>query len=194
MSNDVSVEIEVLRRLASRTWEWFEETVADVTSEQANWWPPGTANSIGTNYLHVVINADVETNRLVVRKSPLIEHEWDGNVGQGVPYDPENFDRWTRHVDVDWPRLREYGRAVHRDFLASLDTLTDTDLDIDVDMTRSGLGMWKGRDLIELHGIGHPRIHGGEIGCLKGLQGGVGYRESDAFRAAARVEDHADPA
>ena len=193
MRNDVFVEIEVLRRIASKTWDWLEETVVDVTPEVANWWPPGTANSIGTIYLHVVINTDVETNRLMVGKVPLVEREWDGDVGQGVPYDAEHFDRWTRHVDVDWPRLHDYGRAVHREFIASLDGFTDADLDMDVDMTRSGLGVWQGRDLVELHGIGHPRIHGGEIACLKGLQGGVGWKESDAFRAAGGVVDLTDP-
>ena len=29
----------------------------------------------------------------------------------------------------------------------------------------------------------HPRIHGGEIACLKGLQGGTGWPESDLFRS-----------
>jgi hypothetical protein len=41
-------------------WDWLETTVSDVTDAQANWWPPGTANSIGATYLHVVINPDVE--------------------------------------------------------------------------------------------------------------------------------------
>jgi hypothetical protein len=58
-----------------------------------------------------------------------------------------------------------------------------------VDMTRAGLGVWEGRDLLDLHGVNHPYIHGGEIACLKGLQGGAGWQESDAFRAAVQVED-----
>lgn len=85
-------EVEVLRREAHRTWDWFEATVADVTADQANWWPPGTANSIGAIYLHVVINTDVEVHRLVVRRVPLVEGEWKGDVGQGAPYDPDRFD------------------------------------------------------------------------------------------------------
>jgi hypothetical protein len=42
---------------------------------------------------------------------------------------------------------------------------------------------------VELHGTNHTRIHGGEIGCLKGLQGGIGFAESEAFRAAVQVEE-----
>ncbi len=38
-------EVEVLRRYSVKAWSWFEDTVSDVTAEQANWWPPGTANS-----------------------------------------------------------------------------------------------------------------------------------------------------
>ena len=183
------MEVEVLRRQSKKAWAWFEETVSDVTAAQANWWPPGTANSIGTTYLHVVINTDVEINRLIHQRVPLVESRWGGDVGQGVPYDPERFDRWVRHVSVEWERLREYGRAVHASFVDSLDDLTDHQLDMPVDMTRSGLGIWQGRDLYELHGHGHPRIHGGEIAVLKGLQGAIGWAESDAFRAAVSVED-----
>src|ERR1700730_11946131 len=90
----LSTEVEVLRRQSKRTWVWFEATVSDVTAAQANWWPPGTANSIGTTYLHVVINTDVEINRLIHGRVPLVEGRWDGDVGQGVAYDPDRFDRW----------------------------------------------------------------------------------------------------
>jgi len=187
------VELDVIRRQARKAWSWFEETVSDVTAEQANWWPPGTANSIGTTYLHVVINTDVEINRLIFRREPLIETRWGGDVGQGVPYDPEEFDAWTRHVAVDWEVLRQYGLAVHDQFLGSLDDLTDAHLSMPVDMTRSGLGMWEGRDLYELHGSNHPHIHGGEIASLKGLQGGIGWAESDAFRRPSPFRTSTNP-
>ena len=97
-----------------------EETVADVTAEQANWWPPGTANSIGATYLHVVINTDVEMNRLIHRREPLVESKWNGDVGQGFAYYPDRFDRWVRHAAVEWDVLRDYGRAVDAAFVASL--------------------------------------------------------------------------
>jgi hypothetical protein len=73
--------------------------------------------------------------------------------------------------------------------VASLDALRDEQLDLPVDMTRAGLGMWQGRDLYELHGFAHPHIHGGEIALLKGLQGGIGWAESEAFRTAVSVDD-----
>ena len=85
----------------------------------------------------MVINTDVEINRLIHRCEPLVESRWDGNVGQGVPYGPDRFDRWVRHVSVDWDRLREYGRDVHSAFIDSLVELTDEQLDRPVDMTRA---------------------------------------------------------
>ena len=129
-------EVDVLRRQSKKAWGWFEETVSDVNAEQANWWPPGNANSIGATYLHVVINTDVEINRLIHRGEPLVESQWDGNVGQAVPYDPDRYDRWVRHVAIDWDRLRVYGRDVHSAFIDSLDELTGERLDLPVDMTR----------------------------------------------------------
>ena len=160
-----------------------------MTAEQANWWPPGTANSIGATYLHVVINTDVEISRLIYDCEPLVE-QWEGNVGQPLPYDPDRFDRWVRHGPVEWELLRRYGRAVHATLLEWLDLLTEAQLDMPVDMTRAGLGVWQGRDLFVLHGFEHPQMHGGEIAVLKGLQGGVGHFEPDEFRAAVEVVEY----
>ena len=187
--SEPTTEVAVLRRQSKKAWTSLEEAVRDVTADQANWWPPGTANSIGAIYLHVVINADVEINRLIHRREPLLESRWGGEVGQGAAYDPDRYDRWVRHAAVDWDVLRDYGRAVHGALVESLDELTDEQLNDQVDMTRAGLGMWEGRDLFELHGSNHVLLHAGEIACLKGLQGGVGWAESDAFRAAVIVED-----
>jgi hypothetical protein len=182
-------ELDVLRRQSAKSWSWFEDTVCDVTPEQVNWWPPGTANSIGATYLHVVINADVEINRLIHRREPLVER-LHGHVGQPLPYDPQRFDRWVRQGSVDWGILRRYGKAVHASVLETVEAMTEPQLEMPVDMRRAGLGMWEGRDLIELHGVDHPLQHGAEIAVLKGLQGGVGHVESDAFRAAVEVADY----
>src|SRR5262249_19047389 len=97
--------LDFFRSQIRSAWDWLETTVSDVTEAMANWWPPGTANSIGATYLHVVINPDVELNRLLYGAAPLIEREWAGDVGQGVAYDPDRFDDWVRGAAVDWLRL-----------------------------------------------------------------------------------------
>jgi hypothetical protein len=56
-----------------------------------------------------------------------------------------------------------------------LEGLTGDDLERPVDMSRAGLGLWTARDLYVLHGWRHVYMHGGEIACLKGLQGAKGY-------------------
>lgn len=45
-------------------------------------------------------------------------------------------------------------------------------------MSRADLGEWQGRDLYVLHGWRHVYMRGGEIACLKGLQGATGYTAS----------------
>lgn len=182
-------ELDVLREQSRQAWDWFEGTVADVTAEHANWWPPGKANSIGATYLHVVINTDVEVRRLVFDRTPLVEDVFGGEVGQPGAYEPEHFDRWVRHADVDWERLREYGKAVHADLEQWVDELTIEHLEKPIDMTRADLGIWEGREMIDLHGHHHVRLHGGEIAVLKGLQGQVAWQQSAGFHEAVRVDD-----
>ena len=93
------------------------------------------------------------------------------------------------------PKVMEFERVPRSviDGFRSLDDLTESRLNMPVDMTRSGLGMWEGRDLYELHGSNHPHIHGGEIACLKGLQGSIGWAESEAFRAPRAFENFDQP-
>jgi hypothetical protein len=38
-------------------------------------------------------------------------------------------------------------------------------------MSAHDLGEWNGLEIYLVHGINHPRLHGGEIACLKGMQG-----------------------
>ena len=168
-------EIAFTRRETEHAWSFLETTVSDVTPQQAKWLPAGTANSIGATYIHVVINTDVELLGMVHNLTPVIELEPRLQSGLGYPYNATEFDRWVPGVQVEWEILHEYGRLVHAALLASLETLTDADLDRPIDMTRSGLGMWQGRDIYQLHGWSHVYMHGGEIACLKGLQGAKGY-------------------
>ena len=180
--------LDLIRRETRTAWTWLERVAGDVTAEQANWWPPGTANSIATTYLHLVINADVEAGSMVFGREPLVEARWHGRVGQGMAYDRERFDAWPpRGTELDWALLRSYGRAVHAALLDAVAALSPEHLSATVDMTRSGLGMWTGLDILALHGWGHVRIHGGEIVVLKGLQGAIGYSQG-MHSSASRQE------
>jgi|GEM_PF-2282884 len=140
--------LDLLRHQVKETYAWLELMVSDVSQKQANWQPPGTANSTGAVYAHLMITADVGFNSQLHGGMPLIATDWAGRVGLSEMY-PAG----------DW---------------GYLDSLSTAELERRVDMSAWGVGIWKGLDVYNVHGIYHPRLHGGEIACLKGLQGGHG--------------------
>jgi hypothetical protein len=163
--------IELLRWQTKTAYEWLELTESDVTAEQALWQPPGTANTIAENYAHTVIWADVDINRYFFARAALLEDGWASRFG----LDAFQLDDVPLAVGVDWAALREYGRLVHGWIVQLVEGLTQADLDRSFQMVPVRLGVWKGLELFDLHGQHHVRMHGGEIACLKGLQGGRGY-------------------
>ena len=67
---------------------------------------------------------------------------------------------------------------MREEVIRHVDGLTPEDFERRVDMSAYGLGVWKGLDVFTLHGINHPRLHGGEFACLEGLQGSEGYTQA----------------
>lgn len=172
--------LDVIRHATRRAWDWLEYTVVrDVTQEQANWRPPGTANSIGATYAHAIVAADEDINRVMYGRPTVLERRWNGEAGLGTAYRFGEWNAWTPRVDVQWDPLRAYARDVHAWLLTSLEELSEADLRMQVDMTLSPggteLGQWRGIDIYVLHGWSHVYMHGGEIACLKGIQGAEGY-------------------
>jgi hypothetical protein len=171
--------LELLRYQTRQCHAWLAMTVGDITQEQANWKPPGVANSIGAVYAHLAITADFDVNSRFYGEMPLVAREYRGAVGLSEMH-TGGFDwhDWAAHLTVDWPALHAYGKAVWRSIDARLDTLTEEELRQTVDMRPSGehLGVWPALELYNLHGISHPYLHGGEIACLKGMQGAPGWQ------------------
>ncbi|HEU4760207.1 MAG TPA: DinB family protein, partial [Dehalococcoidia bacterium] len=183
--------IDLLRYQVKGTYAWLEMTVSDVSEEQANWKPPppGVANSIGAVYAHLTVVADFDLNSRLYGRMPVIASEFKGAVGMSDMH-RGGFDwhDWAVRLRVDWDALRRYGEAVRRSLENSLDSVTMEELERPVDMSAHGLGTWKGLDIYVLHGVDHPRLHGGEIACLKGLQGASGWTQGwSADRTAAAV-------
>jgi hypothetical protein len=168
--------IELLRWQTKKAWEWLETTISGITEEQANWQPTGTANPIGANYAHLMITADAGFNTQLLCGMPLMATKFKGQIGLSeMPHAAGGWHDWSR-LRVDWARLRDYGNAVRECMESHVKSLTPEDLERRVDMSAHGLGIWKGLDIVDLHGQHHVRIHGGEIACLKGLQGDQGYQ------------------
>jgi hypothetical protein len=175
--------LELLRKQVKETYAWLEMTVEDVSAEQANWRPPGTANSIGAVYAHALIAADSGLSTQMRGIIPIMASEYRGHVGiSEMPPFGRDWGEWARRVHVDWPNLRRYGSDVRQRVEEYVDSATDAELTKRIDMTFAELGIWAGLDLFNLHGINHIRIHGGEIACLKGLQGGRGWSQGPVYR------------
>jgi hypothetical protein len=165
--------LEEFRWQARTSYDWLEKVVRDVTSEQANWVPPGRANTIAATYAHIVYNADEDLNHWLFKRPRFIETTWKGRAGVDAPHG-DGFD-WSTFTEVDWPDLREYGRMI-RDFVVStIDSLTEQDLEIPTDLSTPDIAQWHGIDIVRLTVGHHIRMHGGEIATLKGLQGAKGY-------------------
>ena len=164
--------VDVIRLEARHSYAWLESIVADVTAEQAAWEPPGTANSIAATYAHAMISADIDLTRHFHGREPLITTEgWAKRIGVNEMFP----DEWPKDVAIDWQLLRGYGRAATQHVLQLVAAISQADLDRKFQMMPESLGIWSGMDVYSLHGGRHIWMHGGEIACLKGLQGRKGY-------------------
>jgi hypothetical protein len=169
--------LELLRIQVRGAYQWLEMTLSDVSDQEARWQPPGLANSIGVTYAHLVFSADFDVNSRFHGDMPVAATEFKGDIGMSEFF-PGGFgwEELSRRLRVDWRKLRRYGAAVHGSIEKRLEGLPSSELDRPVDMSAHGLGMWTGLDIYNLHGIDHPRLHGGEIACLKGMQGVPGWQ------------------
>jgi hypothetical protein len=158
-------------RLQARvSFAWLESIVGDVTAEQALWQPPGRANTIAETYAHIVRNIDEDINHWLFRRPMLNEGPWKGRTGL-VPGRSD----WEQGSDIDWPALRAFGRAMGDFAIEAVDALAEDDLARVTDLSTPDIAVWHGSDIIRLTVCIHVRLHGGEIACLKGIQGAKGY-------------------
>ena len=154
--------------------ELLEMTMADVTSEQAYWLPPGNANPLGAIYAHALFAEDGVMNGMLRQSAPLFASTWSVRTGVAAPQHNLTLE-WAREAKPDLPALRHYAQAVYGATNDYLSTLTDDTLDKIIDLSGVGLGNrsigWMLAALI----AGHLHNMAGEISCLKGIQGAKGY-------------------
>jgi hypothetical protein len=162
--------LDEFRWQARTSYEWLESIVVDVTAEQANWVPPGRANTIAATYAHIVYNADEDLNHWLFRRPMLIETTWKGRAGL-----PAGRSEWGPDAEIDWTALRDYGRAIKDLVTSTIDSMTEEDLQTVTELSTQDIAVWHGIDIVRLTVGHHIRMHGGEIACLKGLQGTKGY-------------------
>jgi len=154
--------------------EIVESTTADLTSDQADWKPAGTANRAGPLLVHLASGEDLFLNMMTGRQA-LAMGAYAGKTGASEPHPMGAYGDWAERVKVDLPQLREYVQAVFKNTEEYVAGLKPEDLDREMDLTSAGLGKMSLGAFITLTSVIHPSNHIGEISCLKGLQGAKGY-------------------
>src|SRR3989304_4858251 len=169
--------VSVLKEQLEAAHAVLEQTMEDVTEEQANWAPPGIANALGATYAHAVSAEDAVVNGMLRGGATLIASASAGKVGLSeLPPMEGDYGEWARRVKVDLPPLTQYAQAVYKSTGEWLASVGPADLERAVDLTGWGLGnqslAWVLANIL----IWHIDAHCGEISCLKGLQGARGDR------------------
>lgn len=167
----------LLRQLFREFHQLLEGTVADVTPDQAQSVPPGTANPVGATYAHVVLWEDMGLHGLLQGRPPIYAGPWSGRTGLSKlpPLDrPGDWEDWGRRVIVDLPALRGYAEAVYEATDEYLATMPAAELERKIDLTAMGFGRptaaWVIGNMLQ-----NVALHCGEIAALKGLRGLPGY-------------------
>lgn len=164
----------LLREQIQQAHGFLNATIEDVTSEQAHWTPPGSANPLAATYVHAIASEDLAINMVLKGGAPLYATEWAEKTGISE-IQPLTTAEWARRVRIDLPTTRNYAQEVHAATDAYLATLTDEDLARTLDLTNFGLGQMTIGTLLNRMVLGHIDNMTGEISVLKGLQGAKGY-------------------
>jgi hypothetical protein len=106
--------------------------------------------------------------------APVMATSYAGRTGFAAPPPPVGWDNWARETNVDLAALREYAQGVYQATDAYLASISDDELSRPVDMSEVGMGEQNVAAVIGL-ALLNSALHCGEIACLKGLQGLVGY-------------------
>jgi hypothetical protein len=164
----------LLREQIQQAHRFLEATMEGVTSDQAHWAPPGTANPLAATYVHAIASEDLAINMVLKGDAPLYATEWAEKTGISE-VQPLSSAEWARRVQIELPTTRSYAHAVHAATDAYLATLTDEDLTRNLDLTTFGLGHMTVGTILNRMVLGHIDNMTGEISVLKGLQGAKGY-------------------
>jgi hypothetical protein len=185
----------------SLAFEYLEQAVSDVTQEQADWLPPGKANSIGALYWHTVAYVDqlvhdwcmppfqdVTVEEVMDAKRAKRElgmgqvalryrDGWQEKVVRTLPPENPEDPYWDARaarqgLQVDLPALHDYARATAKTVLDWAATLTPEDLER---LIPTPWGDYNQGKWLEFFIVWHINVHCGEISAVKGYQGLQGY-------------------
>jgi hypothetical protein len=193
--------VELVHFSLSLAFEYLEQAVSDLTQEQADWLPPGKANSIGALYWHTIAYVDQlvhdwcmppfkdvsvqevfeakRAKRELGMEQVALRHRdgWQEKVVRAFP--PENPEdpywdvRAVREgIQVDLPALHDYAHATDRTLVDWAASLLPEDLER---VIPTPFGDYNQGQWLDFFIIWHINVHCGEIAALKGCQGLAGY-------------------
>ncbi len=168
----------LLRFLVQDARNFHEETIKDVSPEQARSQPAGEAMPIAAQYAHVIVTQDMALHGILKGMPPLAASDWAGKTGLSElpPMGPgASLGDWAASAQIDLSSLRQYAQAVYAATDEYVASLTDDDLDRPLDLSAVGLGEQTLAYVLNAGWIANVHLHCGEISCLKGLQGAKGY-------------------
>jgi hypothetical protein len=166
--------VELLTYSLSSAFDILDQVTADLTQQQADWIPPGTANPIGALYWHTISSVDQIVHQWCRGEEPLSQRagwhkrvELAGSSGGGQ----ETLEE-MQAIRVDLPVLHDFARAVAEVTQNWLTSLQPEDLEREI---HTPIGTLNLAQLLETFVIWHINAHCGEIAALKGCQGARGY-------------------
>ena len=166
--------VELLQYSVKNAFEILGSVTADMTQEQADWPPPGTANPAGALYWHTIDSTDQIVHGWGLGQAPLSQTAgWQDKVlVASAPEGEEDMAVIMRAVRIDLPVGHEYAGAVAEATQTWLASLTPDDLDRKIETPYGELVLGQ---MVEMFVAWHVSAHCGEIAVLKGLQGARGY-------------------
>ncbi len=161
--------IEFIRQLIMAVRHQTDESMKDLTVEQFNWTPPGTANPISAIFVHFLNSEDSFVQTQLQGKPKIWDQGgWAEKTGVKVP--PGYSGGWeeVKHMKLALEPMLAYQQAVRAATDAYLDKLTPEELERVVKSPRGDRSVAFTFILV----VNHALIHTGEIGALKGIQTG----------------------
>jgi hypothetical protein len=153
--------VELLQFSLGAAFDVLSQVTADLTQEQADWRPPGTASSIRDIYWHALTYVDYFVREYCIE-------------GKRLPDTVESRPDVLRMqvVEADVSELHEFASQVESTVQDWLSSLTPADLER---RRHTTLGELNVGQMLEIYVVWHINAHCGEIAALKGCQGLKGY-------------------
>jgi hypothetical protein len=153
--------VELLQFSLGAAFDILGSVTADLTQEQADWQPPGSVNTIGSIYSHILTYVDFYVRTYGIEGKPQPE------IVESRP--PE---LWMQDVQRDLSELHAYAGQVRTTAQKWLSSLTPQDLERTTPTTAGEINWGQA---VAMFIIWHINAHCGEISALKGCQGLKGY-------------------